>query len=258
MAVAIGHAGAALLSNPGGTASKAGAFRGLHRIKSFLLRTIFVLFQNGLKRFPAPKIAFPTPLQNVLLMSIPTRKCPNCGEAVEGRPNKIYCDNVCKGHHNRSINAELNSESISSSGPTEPTPMHHYPANNLMTRRDEHQEEAEEKANTDQQHASTLHMSFCTLVREVQQLAGKTLPARRIKRLLNDVDSLSTAYIAHPYLKTPHSQDKHRLKALYAMHDTLHDAMEEIADKNMFQSREGTFEIAKKWRKHLRELLIED
>ena len=191
-------------------------------------------------------------------MSIPTRICPNCGEAVEGRPNKIYCDKVCKGQHNRSINAEDNSESISSSESLERAPMHHYPANNLIIMRDEHQEEAEEKARTDQQLANTLHLRFCAFVRETLESAGKTLTARRIKNLLNDAARLSTAYAAHPYIKVPHTQVGDRLKALYDMHDTLQEAADEIANKMMWQNKETDFEIPKKWRKHLRELLIED
>lgn len=127
-----------------------------------------------------------------------------------------------------------------------------------MTKRDEEQDEAEERARTDQEQASTLHARFCALVRDVQQSAGKTLTARRLKSLRNDVDGLSTAYTAHPYLKLPQSQDRNRLKALYTLHDTLQEALDEIANKNMFQSRESAYEISKKWRKQLRELLVED
>ena len=103
-----------------------------------------------------------------------------------------------------------------------------------------------------------MHGRFSALVREMLESADKTLTARRIKSLFNDAASLSTAYAAHPYIKVPHTQVGARLKALYDMYDTLQEAADEIANKMMWQNKETVFEIPKKWRKHLRELLIED
>lgn len=59
-------------------------------------------------------------------------------------------------------------------------------------------------------------------------------------------------------MKASRMQAKPHLKALYASNDTLQETAEEIDNKMIWQRQEGIVEISKKWRKHLRELLIED
>ena len=192
-------------------------------------------------------------------MSNNLRKCPDCGATVEGRPNKIFCNDVCKGRHFRST-------AITESTDEAPEPTRVMPSESfrqLSTTKfveegDEEQEEAAEKARQYQEQASTLHIQFGTLVREVLEYAGKTLTARRIRSLRGDAALLSAAYAAHPHIKASHTQVKHRLKALYAINDTLQEAADDIDNKMSWQRQEGAFEISKKWRKHLRELLISD
>jgi len=69
---------------------------------------------------------------------------------------------------------------------------------------------------------------------------------------------LTAAYQAHPYIKLPENQVNGRLKALYGVQDVLQEVIQEIESKVLWQSKEGDFEITKKWRKALRELLIPD
>ena len=140
----------------------------------------------------------------------------------------------------------------------QPEPFRQLSATKFMEEDDEEQEEAADKARQYQQQASNLHIQFVALVREVLESAGTTLNARRIRSLRSDAAQLSAAYAAHPYIKAPHTQTKYRLKALYAINDTLQETAEEIDNKMSWQRQEGIVEISKKWRKHLRELLIED
>lgn len=192
-------------------------------------------------------------------MSNNLRICPDCGATVEGRPNKIFCNGVCKGRHFRNpALAELPSEVPEAAEFMQTAPLRQSPAPTFDAEWEEEQEAAAEKVRLDQEQAIALHGRFGAFVREMLESAGKTLTARRIKNLLNDAARLSTAYAAHPYIKVPHTQVGDRLKALYDMHDTLQEAADEIANKMMWQSKETDFEIPKKWRKHLRELLIED
>ena len=188
-----------------------------------------------------------------------SRKCPDCGAAVEGRPNKIFCNGVCKGCHFRNTNLdELPSEATASSALLQTLPLSQSPAPTFVPEWDEEQEETVEKVRADQEKAAALHGRFDALVREMLESVGKTLTARRIKNLLSDAARLSTVYVAHPYIKVPHTQVGDRLEAIYDIHDILQEATDEIAGKMMWQSKETSFELPKKWRKHLRELLIED
>ena len=192
-------------------------------------------------------------------MSRHSRKCTDCGAPVEGRPNKIFCNSVCKGRHFRSTTyTEPMNEDIESRGIMQPEPFRQLSATKFMEEDDEEQEEAADKARQYQQQASNLHIQFVALVREVLESAGTTLNARRLRSLLSDAARLSAAYATHPYIKASHTQVKPRLKALYAINDIFQEMAEEIGNKMRGERQEGIFEISKKWRKHLRELLIED
>lgn len=187
-------------------------------------------------------------------MSTNLRTCPDCGAAVEGRPNKIFCNGVCKGRHFRNPSfTEHASEAPESAELPQTPPLYHYSTTKLAVEQDEIHDEAAERAHADQQQASALHAQFGALVREMLEFAGVTITARRVRNLLSDAARLSAAYAAHPYRKVLHRQVRDRLKALYDMHDILREAAEGV-----FGNRTTSFEVDKQWRKQLRKLLIED
>ena len=187
-------------------------------------------------------------------MSTNSRICPDCGAAVEGRPNKIFCNGVCKGRHFRNLASTEHTDEDPKSAelPQAPSP-HYYPTNKVAVEQDEIHDEAAEGVQADQQQASALHAQFGTLVREMLEFAGSTVNARRIRNLLSEAARLSVSYAAHPYRKLYPRQIKDRLKALYDMHDTFREAADGV-----WGSRTTSFEVEKQWRKQLRKLLIED
>lgn len=187
-------------------------------------------------------------------MSTNSRTCPDCGAAVEGRPNKIFCNGVCKGRHFRNLaSTEHTDEAPESAESPQTLPLHHYSTTKFAVEQDEVHDEAAERAHADQQLASALHAQFGTLVRAMLDFAGLRVTGQRVRGLLSDAARLSIAYAAHPYRKGTHRQVRDRLKALYEMHDALQEAAVGVWGK-----RTTSFEVDKYWRKQLRKLLTED
>lgn len=203
-------------------------------------------------------------------MSNRFRECLQCGDPIEGRPNKKFCSEICKGRYFRENNPEAETST------TDPELkqsveliMHKSPISedeidesedeldNELTEQIE-REEAEKKARMDKLRAANLHEQFCDLVQEFLEIEGKVLTARPAARFQNAADKLTAAYREHPYLKLPENLVRNRLKALYDIHDIIQEVGQEIADKNAFQAKESSFEITNKWRKLLRKLLIAD
>ena len=187
-------------------------------------------------------------------MSKNLRKCPACGATVEGRPNKIFCNGVCKGRHFRETAAAEPQSEVPDSPehiqaayvPQPPAPTFAADWAGLT------------KASLDKVQASALHGRFCALVREMLESAGKLLTDRHLQNMLKEAVSLSAAYAAHPYIKASHTRAGDRLSALYDMQDTLQDAANEVANKEEGEGEETDLYMPKKWRNQLRELLIED
>lgn len=189
-------------------------------------------------------------------MSKNLRKCPACGATVEGRPNKIFCNGVCKGRHFRDTAlAEPQSEVPDSPVHIQAAYVPQPPAPTFAA-----DWAGLTKSSLDNAQASALHGRFCALVREILESAGKLLTDGHIQKMLMEAISLSTAYAAHPYIKASHTRAGDRLSALYDMQDTLQDAANEIANKeeDEDEDEETDLDMPKKWRNQLRELLIED
>ena len=115
-----------------------------------------------------------------------------------------------------------------------------------------------EKQLTEQKRAARLHEQFCNVVRDFLEAEGKILEARHTNRLIQKAADLAADYLTHPYIKLPDNLVSARLKALYGVQDILQEVAGEIIGKMMWQSKSSDFELTKKWRKSLRELLIPD
>ena len=198
-------------------------------------------------------------------MSNETRNCPQCGEAYEGRPNKKFCGDTCKGRHFRENNPlvfQIDSPAATPVPAVNLRVSSYHPDYAWQTRRDEdnqyEKEEAEERRLAEREHAAKLHEQFCGIVRDFLEAEGKALQPRPTKRHLQKVADLTAAYLAHPFIKLPENQVNGRLRALYGMQDILQGVIQEIESKVLWQTKESDFEITKKWRKTLRELLIPD
>lgn len=193
------------------------------------------------------------------------RSCPQCGEVIEGRPNKKFCSEVCKGRHFRENNSpafQVDSPVATPTHSTTPGVSSHRSAYPPQSDRDEDErwekEEAEVSVLAERKHAAELHEQFCGVVRDFLEAEGKALVARQVSRFLQKVANLTTAYLTHPHIKRLGNLVSNRLKALYDVHDILQEVSQEIESKVLWQSKESSFEITKKWRRALRELLIPD
>ena len=188
-------------------------------------------------------------------MSTNLRTCPDCGAAVEGRPNKIFCNGVCKGRYFRSTNSpEHTSEDLKPVELPQIAPLRHVAITHWAVEPDEVTDEATEDADTDQQQARALHAQFGALLRELFDLAGRPLTGMRIRNLASDADRLSVAYASHPHRKGPNRrQIKDRLNALHDVNDFLKEEAEGVR-----RNEKTSFEIDRPWLKQLRKLLIED
>lgn len=221
-------------------------------------------FQTVLKPFLRLKINFYVHYKPFFMHNEP-RNCPQCGDVFEGRPNKIFCGKPCKGRHfreNNTLAPQIESITATTVHSVKASVSSHHPVYISQRGRDDEEqwdkEEAEERRVAELKQAAKLHEQFCGVVRDFLEAEGKALQVRPTKRLLQKVSDLTAAYQAHPHIKLPENQVNGRLKALYGIQDVLQEVIQEIESKVLWQSKESDFEITKKWRKALRELLIPD
>ncbi|SFQ52589.1 hypothetical protein [Hymenobacter arizonensis] len=197
-------------------------------------------------------------------MKKPIRTCPQCGELVEGRPNKKYCSEACKGLHFRE---NAGSECFVLMSTPDSRDEEFAPAGYEEEQEEEEplkletywqKREREEKAQKDQRAATELHEQFCQIVKEFLAVEGRQLAEKPVSEFLDQVDELSNAYRQHPYLKQATSLAPRRLKELYNLQDTLCEVLQEIGRKSLWRSKTDSYELTSKWRKQLRSLLIAD
>jgi hypothetical protein len=208
-------------------------------------------------------------------MSDSNRECPQCREPIEGRPNKKFCSDTCKGRYFRengpssenSNSSHIYEQSVQSSYTS--CPQAHYLSGEIkdqvettyqkiyrenQERRD--REEIERKTQQDKVESIKLHERFCAVIREFLQAEGKQLAAKPVSIFSEQVEKLTEAYRNHPYLKLPGNLVRSRLQQLYHVHDLIQEVTEEIEQAGRHGS--GRFEIKNKWRLLLRDLLIAD
>ncbi|UOQ65717.1 hypothetical protein [Hymenobacter volaticus] len=202
-------------------------------------------------------------------MNKPIRTCPQCGNLVEGRPNKKYCSEACKGLYFRE---NAGSESLvliskPDSRYNEFIPIEYEEVE--LEEEDQEEEpleletywqkrEREEKAQKDQRTATELHEQFCQIVKEFLAAEGRQLAEKPVSEFLDQVDELSNAYRQHPYVKQAASLVPQRLKELYKLQDILRKILQKIGRKSLWQSKSESYELTSKWRKLLRSLMIVD
>jgi len=192
-------------------------------------------------------------------MMIPARKCPTCRAAVEGPPTKLFCNQACKGRYaHRSALAEPAGSGLESAASGPVAPPRDARGQESPAAGDDEREAVEAQVRQDQAQATRLHARFCALVKKVLDDAGRDVPAKRLLSLRREANSLLRAYTVHPLRKRPDTQIKCRLQALYCIYDAVHEAMAEMNGRLIWRSDIGSFEVSKKWRKHMRELLPSD
>jgi endogenous inhibitor of DNA gyrase (YacG/DUF329 family) len=194
-------------------------------------------------------------------MNKPIRTCPQCGNLVEGRPNKKYCSEACKGLHFRE---NAGSEGLA----LIPKPDSRYDEFSLVEYEEEEQEQEEEtywqkrareeKAQKDQRAATDLHEQFCQVMNQFLAAEGQQLAEKSVVGFLDQVDELTNAYRQHPYLKQSTGLVPQRLKELYKAQDILRDVLREIGSRSRWQSKLESYELTSKERKQLRKSLIAD
>lgn len=205
------------------------------------------------------------------------RECPQCGEAIEGRPNKKFCNDTCKGRYFRDNNlaateTDTNPHALALKYPVDDVSLA-YDEELAAAEYSEDQEEedesshqnrilkrlaAEEKKRKELAEATELHQTFCSVVDELLEAEGRSLTARNTDMLIRTTKSAIETYQKHPCLKSAESLSSRRLKALYTLYDVLQEVAQEIADKGLWQGKESHFELTNKGRNRLRKLLIAD
>ena len=114
------------------------------------------------------------------------RECPQCGEPIEGRSNKKFCDETCKGRYFR----ENKSLSKSNATPTSQTSIRetsHLEDDELEGDWEEReikqwlkQKDTDRRALAEQEQTRELHKQFCDLVQVFLESEGQALTARPV------------------------------------------------------------------------------
>lgn len=204
-------------------------------------------------------------------MSNRIRTCPQCGEPIEGRPNKKYCNETCKGQYFRenaipveSFTAKVMLHQSEEEVPIEEEDEQEEANDDLPTiventwQRLNREAETKRKVQEHQQTATELHEQFCQIVKEFLTAEGQQLAGKNVSEFLDRLDELTDLYRQHPYLKQANSSAQRRLNELYSIQDTLQEITQGIARKALWKSKLGSYELTSKWRKQLRNLLIAD
>lgn len=161
------------------------------------------------------------------------RECPQCGEAIEGRPNKKFCNEACKGKHFRENSSALPDAGIDGPDYQRPVEPRHsnYPRVVELQRTWNEEEDDGEEIQANKERAARLHEQFQKLVREFLGVEGQLMKLRGTKDLLRQVDNLIEYYQGHPYLKASGNLVSRRLRALYSINDVLQEVKQDIDAK---------------------------
>ena len=195
------------------------------------------------------------------------RQCPECGDPVTGRRDKIFCDSICKSRYFRRP----------AEGPAEP-PAHVVPLARApratpvpVPEEPEAEDEDEDDWRTQYQRAEEarkhaaqrleLHRLYCQQVDQFLEYANRQLSLRPATRLIRDLERALGDYQAHPDLAQADGVSQRRLKDLFWMRATVQGVVEDINQqsifKGLFGEKTSAYPVSKKKQARLLDRLID-
>jgi hypothetical protein len=204
------------------------------------------------------------------------KSCP-CGAQFEGRADKEYCSAACKSHFYRQRLEEgtaTQAQQPMGIVPARPTkqitgvalaPAPEDEAEEYeYTEADELEEvpawkrwEQERAAERLQQELADLHQVYCEAAEAFLHAEGLRLSLEDFAELLADLEDWIAVYRKHPHLANPEHVARKRLDDLYDMRDMLREDIQAIRRKSFLHAKVSEFHLTDKWRKKLRQRMID-
>ena len=185
--------------------------------------------------------------------------CPECGETVEGRRDKTFCNSSCKSRYFRRSNEDQEDTTLS---PTKSKLL------SICDESDEEEDEwgrkireretraVEERLQQAKKRAQILHQLYCKLAEQFLLSEGQPIYSGSLNTYLKELDDATQQYREHVGLVQADDIRHQRLADLYWIRDTLQDVLNAITQQRIFGPKSSSFELSKKKRNRLRLHLI--
>jgi predicted nucleic acid-binding Zn ribbon protein len=220
-------------------------------------------------------------LFNFSVVSFDEKECASCGKPFQGRIDKAFCSTACRVRAHRQRQEETDDiafEDVTNAAPppvtTDELPwvqpstvpvvqvLPGYGTSNVAGSYLDRwrAEEAAEAAEQQQRHlvalASEMHTHYVEAIEAFLDYEGQLLGEKLLQELMEFALDAREAYKQHPQLKEPDSDARRRLNDLRDAALVLRDTWQE-AHGRMFSGRKASYDLPKKWRKKLRDRLLE-
>ncbi|RYU83816.1 hypothetical protein [Hymenobacter persicinus] len=218
-------------------------------------------------------------------MNISEKECSVCGEPIAGRTDKTFCSAACRvrAHRQRqveSIDVDFEDVSSAKAAPVtgllpwqEPAPpvapplsvvsyqpvsSTFHPGNDYLTRYRAEQaaQEADQKRRHEEALCREVHEHYVQAIEPFLEYEGQRLHVKQLQQLLDVVLDAREDYKQHPRLAQPENVVRQRLNDLWDVAQELRETQQE-AQSNFFTGQKARYDLTKKWRKQLRERLLE-
>ncbi|SHI90462.1 hypothetical protein SAMN02745146_1865 [Hymenobacter daecheongensis DSM 21074] len=218
-------------------------------------------------------------------MNFSEKECSVCGEPISGRTDKTFCSVACRvrAHRQRQVESiDVDFEDVSSTKLTpvtgllpwhEPAPPASTPLSvvsfqpvssashavgDYMTRYRAEQaaQEAEQKRRHEEALCREVHEHYVQAIEPFLEYEGQRLHMKQLQQLLDVVVDAREDYKQHPHLAQPESVARQRLNDLWDVAQELRETQQE-AQSSFFTGQKARYDLTKKWRKQLRERLLE-
>jgi hypothetical protein len=180
------------------------------------------------------------------------RECPQCGDEVVGRADKVFCSPSCKSLHFREHGGPAPAVPLAGPVRWQPVPMPVPPAEEdddgegeldiaavvqQALNRDKEEQQRGDRARRQQEaeeegqaRAVALHGLYCQDVDDFLQEEGPALKKADLQVFLADLDDDVAQYRGHPHLGALGYPAAGRLALLHWMRDSLRRCLEEVTD----------------------------
>lgn len=210
------------------------------------------------------------------------RTCPQCGDLVEGRADKVFCSASCKSRHFREnpSSDELTPAPAIAGLATAPRPaaprghqveelendekfdFHGQLAQGIAGIMDERkQAERAEEARTVQRQAAKLDKLYEKCARRLLDAHGQVLTENELRDFVQEMDEAYDDYREHPHIEERGHAAGVRMLIFGSMRNYLAELLQELEAmpaRGLFgglKNREIGVDLAKKYRRQVRESL---
>lgn len=194
---------------------------------------------NGFKRLNKP----------YLVMSYQERECPQCGEPVEGRANKIFCSAACRAQNFRDTQDETANgnqamkpnevavlPSVQNWAPEQAAPApdgNHAAVLNWLAENQRSETIRQENMKLQRIAAvcESLHSKYSSAITGCLKAEGSMLDKWALENRIGELEQLSTVYRTHPKLRQSGSRNSERLDDIYWLYDTLRALLDQLKNQ---------------------------